>query len=648
MQTTQPLLPAGNSTPSSAAGNSAGKYPIRQYLSRTIILLLLPPLVATYFLLIWLLCLRRGNNPVKYGHVGEVWVYYSWFVIGVFGLGWSKHGLGGVEMAMLQSRFFRARDTVTLIAHGSRGKKTQIHRLWYLLASLSALILIALPISGLCLELADGYVASSAHPMVIGRKWVDFNRRQDKQTLTRGLGRWKAGSLGQVPGIGVLYTPSYVDRNSIHGLNRLPNAFPTDGRVPDLFLAPQARVPISGRVWGLRLGCNCSIVTDASQFTIVSQRSQAEVGGKLNNNQFSALALETPSGDTILVYNSSSVSQTEGNLFAYVEMGLGSLNPSVYDGTEPDAFDVNDVTKADVLELAIWQARKVARYNADNEEGFEFDETIDKRVQGMGQPIIQLANGSYEQNNAFFSVANKSDTTLKDWATTSFQDLKALAPPIGVRCTSMSVLGFANIDARRSTFHSFSRSSPPPFNQSVMEERTPRFGYTASYIVREQYSNFWASINSPTPKTVSNSVYYSGFLQANDLQESIMLAYGMDAIQLMYDGVDSFASAYPDVNLTSSKASKVLVPGVVPPAIPAVLFIIWAATCVVLGAVYGFRPRWSDTLDSYSLFRFGVNLAASIGDDAKLPEQSDMGSCLALDALPEPFQTPRYMKTGCV
>jgi hypothetical protein len=48
----------------------------------------------------------------------------------------------------------------------------------------------------------------------------------------------------------------------------------------------------------------------------------------------------------------------------------------------------------------------------------------------------------------------------------------------------------------------------------------------------------------------------------------------MDALQLMYDGVYSFEDAYSNPNMTSSRPGKVVEQGVVPPAVPAVLFVV--------------------------------------------------------------------------
>ncbi|KAF7589814.1 hypothetical protein BBP40_003623 [Aspergillus hancockii] len=661
----EPLMPSENASTgdlnASATDNRRGpensrKYPLCHYYARTLIVLLIPPLLTTYFLVIWLRYLQKGDDPVKYGATGEVWIYYSWFVIGVFGLGWSKHGLSGVEMAMLQSPFFRARETRTLIMHSDsswagpegwvevlgqylRGRRGHVSGLWYLLSFLSLLPFIALPISGLCLELSDGYVSAPTHPSVIGRTWTDFNSRQSGQTILRGQLRWETGSSGEVPGIGLVYTPPYVQRSQINGLDSLPNKMPANGSVPEIFLVPQASVPISGHAWGLRLGYNCTIVEDASEFTILSQKSMSNVTGKISSYQYSPISLKAPSG-TIYVYNSSATSGYEGNLYAYVEMGMSNITHVKYDGSEPASFDPQDISsEADILEFAIWQVRKKAAYNADEKDGSSFNESLNHSIKNIGQPLVLGANGIYERNSTFFRVANVTDNALEPFVSPERMTIKHLAPPIGLRCTRMSTLGYAELDAQTNTFRSFTRSSPPPFNINEEEDAAPRFGYTARYILQGQYLNFWSSINSATPKTFSNSVYYGAFLQAAELQQSVMLAHAMDAIQLMYDGVTSFQSAYENSNLTSSKKGKVLTLGVVPPIAPAVLFLVWAAGCVTLGLGFGFGRRWSDTLDGYSLFRFGVNLADTIGDDADLPDKGDLGRCTALSTLPDPLSS---------
>ncbi|RAL06021.1 uncharacterized protein BO80DRAFT_440749 [Aspergillus ibericus CBS 121593] len=585
-----------------------------RFYTRSIVLVFIPPLVAAYFVVIWLVLLRKGADPaVRYAYISELWVYYLWFVICTFGIGWSKYGLAGVEVAMLQSRRFSVVDKETLYMHSGnswsgpdgwigclgrllQGKKSKADRLWYLLSALSLLPFVALPISGLCMELTDGYIYSSAAPMVIGRRWEDFNNRQPFQTTTRARSRWETGASANLPGIGILYTPPYTRRDQITGLHSLPNSFPLEELAPELFVGPQAKTPIDGHAWGLHVGYDCSIVRDASEFTIISNRSKvANIGRgsyRYTRGQSTDVEVSVGSLDNTVYVSNSSIGDplSSFNLFAYMEMAVSNSSDPAYDGTQ--------LSSVNVLELAIWQARKEAAYREH-----PFDVHIDVPVQGMGQPFIQLPNGTLTSNRTFLEAYGTLDHVLDD-IVSPVDSVKFiyLAPPIGLRCTRLSALGFADVSAKTSSFHNFTKTAPPDFNWDEEEAQAPLFGYTVRNILRRQYLRFYDSINLAPPITVSNSVFYRGFLQAEELRRSVMLAHALDALQLMYDGVSSLGNAYSNPNLTSSRSGRVLIPGVIPAIFPAVFFLIWAGACLILGVRYGFVRRCSDTLDRRCLF----------------------------------------------
>ncbi|PWY93470.1 hypothetical protein BO94DRAFT_343724 [Aspergillus sclerotioniger CBS 115572] len=494
---------------------------MNRFYTRTIVLVFIPPLVAAYFVVIWLVLLRKGADPaVKFASISELWVFYSWFVICTFGIGWSKYGLAGVEVAMLQSRLV---DKKTLYMHSGnswsgpdgwisclgrllRGKESQVHRLWYFLSALSLLPFVALPISGLCMELSDGYIFSSSAPWVIGRQWDNFNNRQLDQISSRARSRWETGASAVLPGIGILHTPPHTRREKFNGLRNLPNIFPLDELPSEFFISPQARTPFDGSAWGLRIEYNCSIVRDASEFTIISDRSNIIKQPTSNNITERDVIVNAGSQGNVYVSNSRSGDSTRShNLFAYIEMGVSNSS------NQPPAYDGAELETVNILELALWQMRTQSGYEEET-QGFPFDEGIDVPLKGMGQPFIQLPNGTFTNNETFFEAYNTSDA-LDDFASPD-KKILYLAPPIGLRCNRLSTLGFAELAVKASTYHNFTRTQPPDFDIGREEGRTPIFGYTTRDILRYQYLMYFDSINLPPPRTVSNSVYYTRFLQA--------------------------------------------------------------------------------------------------------------------------------------
>ena len=82
-----------------------------------------------------------------------------------------------------------------------------------------------------------------------------------------------------------------------------------------------------------------------------------------------------------------------------------------------------------------------------------------------------------------------------------------------------------------------------------------------------------------------------------------MQAFASDALQLMYDGTYGFGGAWDDTNLTSSKPGKILTVGILDPLVPAIVFTIWAAGCVLLAVLFGIiGPRnlasWTVTVST--------------------------------------------------
>lgn len=105
------------------------------------------------------------------------------------------------------------------------------------------------------------------------------------------------------------------------------------------------------------------------------------------------------------------------------------------------------------------------------------------------------------------------------------------------------------------------------------------------------------------------------YLQETDLRHSLLRAYAAYAVQLMFNGgqgftnLDGSQTTFANPNVTEFLPGTVLTNGIVPPEVAAILFLLWSLAVSLLCALYGFRRRWSATLDGYSLFRFGADIS---------------------------------------
>lgn len=616
------------------------------YWVRTLVLILIPLAITAWYAIIWIWLVLgiEHDEAAKYRTFSGSLIFYSWFIIGVFALSWAKYGLVGVEVAMLETRFWRANNLVAYLMHsGSTWSSPsgwlkslyhrEFHRLWSLLFLLSLLPFLAFPLSGLVFEISDGYIAISDTPMVVGYNQTNFNNRSSNAGMAKAA--WEAGMNPTVPGFGIVYTPAGFDRADNPGLARAPNTLPLTQSIPSMFLAPQAEVPVSGRAWGLRLSYNCSSVRSASEFTILTQKPMSTlsyVDTERSQDTFKVpyVVLTTPTGGQITILNSSSDTSIT-NLWSYSEIGTTAGRND--DENYRDGFGESTTH---ILEYALWQMHVLGFY--ENTSGVQnpFNTTLSTVVEGLGSPFIMLDNKTVVANDTFFTIMsgesytvrfNGSESKVED----SLSDLRLffqpdpllktqvalpildVAPPIGVRCVWSSVVGMADLDGVTSTFSGFETVQP---ENSQSYGRV--FGTQAHEIIRAVNPQFFHQVaHLPIPRIYMSLDNWPGYLPSQGLLKSLLLAYGMDALELMYDMVFAAERAWLHPTLTSSREGKILgvaslIPGHETGYLVLALFLLWTGLSVALGLIYGFRKRSSDKLDGYSVFRRGADLSEDL------------------------------------
>ncbi|KAF0327907.1 hypothetical protein GQ607_004738 [Colletotrichum asianum] len=623
-----PITPKSDISTGELSSVAPPSAPRSRYWTRTIIGLLVPLSVTGYYYWIWQYLLSRPqDDAIKFGSATEIWVYYSWFIIGVFALEWSKHGLVGVEVAMLETKTFGARHLVALLSHSegtwsgpggwfkcitkafkknqsgaktSLGDSLKTYKLWYILAFISLSLYVGMPLSGLTMELSDGYVRLKEAPMVVGRNSTNFHKRYEiqgettKEPAPQAL--WQMGSPATLPGIGIIFTPDYFNREGHDNLAETPNRLPTDQRIPEMFIVPQALGPISGRPWGLRVGYNCSIVEDVSEFTVLGHYT-----GRWCRSFWPSHGNSTKPCATAQMFERT-------NIWSYSEVGsrldvkeTQASQDTIGNKQEPL---VSTDTQVNVLEWAVWQARTNASVDAivDGKviEIENFNSTVGTTVRGIGSPFMKASNGSWFMNTTFFeqrNYTNEVDITTKKNVTkdtwNKFDHPRGTiqaAAAIGVRCTVRSVFGSATVDARTSSFFDFQNEEPTPYDDPEVnaEEPVSRLGTIVEAVASAaSLEDIFKSINVRATNSESNSVLVSKFVTSEDLQKSVYLAWGQEVLNHMYDSVYGFETSWPYANLTSSKKGKVLTKGELPPISPNAPRLTPISPYLPYGAVFG-------------------------------------------------------------
>ncbi|KAI9767516.1 MAG: hypothetical protein M1839_004476 [Geoglossum umbratile] len=622
--------------------NAAG-HPLPRFYLRGLVGVLVPPIVTIYYLVIWAFYLnsRSPSSFFAFGPRGALIVFYSWFIVGVVGLNLAKYGLVGTEAGMMMEPGWALPSAAHVVMHSDHtwsgpggwlktARKLGVgakhpetiwpSRLWWLLALLSSLVFVALPLSGLTMELGSGFLSSTAHPSVVGYGYDNFNRRYTSGVWSQSGSNWRLAVPARVPAKGVIYTPPGFDRSPSF-LQNFPNVLPGDDGVPEIFLTSQADVPITGKSWGLVLRYNCSVVTKLSDFTILNNRTRSTSDP---SNTYSS------DNYTINIQNASTQTNFAENLVAASEIGATHILPLVpynisspiatecYYNARPNNWrDYLGLGQEEVLEFTMWQYLYTTRGYLEKPPPKESFRT------SVGPDIPEL-KGAYKE-------ANES------------------MPAIGVRCTSSSAVGTADINGEDITYTNFQQTDTPIY-QDVFNcaPRLTPYLLTTDFPGDDWLSSLFSSIEAPPTTHVayasegidagSGVIFQLSVLQGTDLRKALLRKYAAYAVQLLYNGGHGFSGQSIDgltnPNATAYQPGKVLQRGVIPPALPAVLLVLWSLGSLAFGCYYGFRRRWAATLDGYSMFRFGADLAEKVRDRPEYGMMVSFEECEPLRVLP--------------
>jgi len=564
---------------------------------------------------------------------GSRTVYYSWFILGVVGLDLGEYGLLGVEASMLMTTFWSARDAWHVILHGdhswsgldgwidairahfgdlSREHKRAPSRLWWVLAAPSIMLFVTLPLLGLSMELKPDYRKTSEAPNMTGRNKTNFNDRSQQATLAAAHSAWSLAAPPRVPAYGIVFGKQTTPSNAsiFRHFSARDNTLLLSA--DDIFLAPQTSAPFTGEVWGMVVRYHCKIVQELDEFIILSRRNKS-----IPLSQ--PLTSYNVDDDRIDVHYQPMNSSRNINYAAVAELGYSeerygdtfshyqTATQCYFNRSEGATEPYPGLAKNSTLEMALWQTA-----------------TDDHPL--VSPPLdpdtynLTLESGTIADLSGAYKVPS--------------HDQKSVIPmeAIGVQCNSSSAVGTAKVNGITSRYSNF-EPTDTPITQNVFQcaprlaLAVPNFIFTGDLVTGSWSEDFFTAADAPRSiftSMLGDSVVFvlvrSTLLQAEQLGIALARAYSSTAVQLMYDGPQGYAlgrvlydgtnSTYE--NVTDYRPDLVLAPGVVPPALPATLLIIWAIISSYLSIRYGFLRRWTDTLDSFSMFQFGGDLADEV------------------------------------
>lgn len=228
-------------------------------------------------------------------------------------------------------------------------------------------------------------------------------------------------------------------------------------------------------------------------------------------------------------------------------------------------------------------------------------------------------------------------------------------------CSSSSSVGSAVIDGVRSTYSNFERTDTPvPARHDHCARRlgaetlacTLNVGtdgwlqWLFDSIGLPVPRDAWTEGNQgkPDPESIMGNMRSNAqpeYLQADQLRQVLLQSFSAYAIRLMYNQGRDFIGLnntrlkahFPDI--TAFASGTIIEPGVMPAIVPVALFGLWALISSGLCLFYGFRRRWSATLDGHTVFRLGVELPETYRTKLQRHDTiSEIEECTALHELP--------------
>lgn len=585
----------------------------RRFFARSLCLLVFPAGLTAYYVYIWKTFLSAPvDGALNFSWTNGKYIYYSWFVLGVFGLALGKFGMLGIESAMLENKFWAAPNNAGLAAHrdgawsdvggwvrivywprwlrsaedGKRHRPT--HRLFHLLSLLSLFYFAALPLSGLVFEISDGYVADGKAPEVQGNTMLDLQDYTKSSHSSATKEHWSGNQIPSPPRTGILYTAPGMSRD-YDTMKDTPNSFPLDTKDKlDFFVAPQGNdTPIAGNLWGMRVTYQCNIVKAADDFTILSQRSESTWDKAYQR-------LVTPSNNTIYTFGTTAVNT---NVWQFAQMGISTLPAEgTRNLTQADNFDLDSSPDVDVIEYILWQKAWVDSSAVTFQPNTSWKDA--NGIPNVVPPVIEQEVNDFKSlraNPAFFKI---KDGTMTNETLDNYSRLGSLNPPIsdpiGVRCRSVSAYGNATLDPRDSTFSGFT-----PWAADLVKgySYVARQSWTAALALRGSLGELFPSADVPSPQKEAGLYHYTEPVDSDGLHRSIMMALGWSADMLMFDEALAQKRVWKADTASSSSPGKIITKGVVPYLAPLVLFCLWTAGSIVLSVTYGFRRRRFNRLE---------------------------------------------------
>lgn len=603
-----------------ARPHASSVYRLRRYKWRTFLNVVGPSLVLAYYAFICIHFLTRPpvNDIVPATRVNALWIYYSWIVLSVFILDWARSALANLEATALMNPRLAPHSAMELMWHADNNWNnllwwlravrnnfmatmrpnshhiSQPGGLWWALTFVTVLIFVAIPLSGLTMELTDAFAYSINKVLIVGPTPDNFNFLRHVDLPNQIRASWRSGRFTTPSDSSILYAvEGSLNVSKTYYQDQLSKS--EESTMIQIFAGPAVHEPVVGSAWGLSANISCrptprgqlkiADVHDYNQYTLKVNDETTEKIGWLN---------ETASHLGILY---SLTAASDGTW--YGDSPYCKISNHDVMTLDNDTRPLTDVTTG-LLEVYLWQG------------------------------VDQLDNPQYHDD--IMDQLLKSDSELISISHASAPDDPEKIIPVagfGVQCEITSAVGTAEVDPAHRTFSSFQRGSSKSTG-------TDQMAYGIQVQAYRTIANFNATSYKPNPRDPLDSTLIAahfalGILPGRnnidrDFSNDLNVAFpaltpanltiamykllGESVIALMGPGMHT--PTYGDLyGLTPVKYLK---PGVIPWKPVLILLSMWTALIVSTSVWMAFNRRWATSLNAFEFFKFGAQYTNDVNN----------------------------------
>ena len=609
------------------------------------------------------------------------WVYYAWFIVAIFALDWARAGLSNVEAAALMLPRFAPVTAMGLMWHTDsnwanplwwlRGLRSVVLRglarkkgfkpeqesmpntLWMLLSMTTLLLFVALPLSGLTMDIANVLAYTDQQAQIYGPGSATFNQRSYLDLQQQIYYRWQSGRQTSPENGAILYAP--------HGTPNVSATYYNDHAVAhspsiQVFAGPAVREAVVGKAWGISANISCN-PTPAEQLKMLQIHD-------LNDYSIRSCVMKSGPDDCNLKWVTSTALEKE------TVDGFSNIFPLWFNETALSDYE----TEYSLVVAADGFFDNVLNVNSPYTSVSNHDYLTFDSIEGK-QPESSVTTSMFEM--FLWEGSIFGDQVLQKLTTEHSDLIKVITRPlggglphglgtpvkfagIGIHCEMKTAVGQAVLDPSRRTFSAFERglaksnANTALANLGLYDVMPPQILAISSLAAQQGYeggllgpltsrdpdgqSTFdqtWiaahAAINSaPIPPSAGkngDTVIERSFhaLTPNDLRLAMYKLLGESIIAMMDEGgVDPWVG-----DLRSLSPARYLISGAVSWIPVFILLSIWALvlSSATIWMVCFAGPRWAPSLNGFEMFKFGAQYTEEV-DDLETVDFQGCGSAL--------------------